>query len=120
VVSDKKETSVIQGRLFTLLDDRGSNEYLYYDDGFLVVGDDGRILFVGPELPDEYAHNQIHRTQHLIFPGFVDAHVHTHSYRLSLPMEPPSLSGWISTRFRRRSNTVIDHMQGNALPDSWK
>lgn len=76
MVSDKKETSVIQGRLFTLLDDRGSNEYLYYDDGFLVVGDDGRILFVGPELPDEYAHNQIHRTQHLIFPGFVDAHVH--------------------------------------------
>ena len=76
MISDKKETSVIQGRLFTLLNDRGSNEYLYYDDGFLVVGNDGRILFVGPELPDEYSHNLVHRTQHLIFPGFVDAHVH--------------------------------------------
>jgi len=76
VVLDKKEPFVIKGRLFTPLDGGGADEYLYYDDGFLVVGDGGRILFVGPELPDEYAHSQVHRTRHLIFPGFVDAHVH--------------------------------------------
>lgn len=76
MVLDKKEPFVIKGRLFTPLDGGGADEYLYYDDGFLVVGDGGRILFVGPELPDEYAHSQVHRTRHLIFPGFVDAHVH--------------------------------------------
>ena len=76
MVLDKKEPFFIKGRLFTPLDGGGADEYLYYDDGFLVVGDGGRILFVGPELPDEYAHSQVHRTRHLIFPGFVDAHVH--------------------------------------------
>ncbi|MGB1849627.1 MAG: guanine deaminase, partial [Litorivicinaceae bacterium] len=37
---------------------------------------DGRVLSVGPKLPEEYAQNQVHRTRHLIVPGFVDAHVH--------------------------------------------
>jgi len=76
VVLDKKEPFVVQGRLFTPLDQRAVDEYLYYDDGFLVVGGDGRVLSVGPKLPKEYAQNQVHRTRHLIVPGFVDAHVH--------------------------------------------
>ena len=41
-----------------------------------MVGGDGRVLSVGPKLPKEYAQNQVHRTRHLIVPGFVDAHVH--------------------------------------------
>ena len=41
-----------------------------------MVSGDGRILSVGPKLPEEYAQNQVHRTRHLIVPGFVDAHVH--------------------------------------------
>lgn len=76
MVLDKKEPFVVQGRLFTPLDQSEVDEHLYYDDGFLVVGVDGRILSVGPKLPEEYAQNQVHRTRHLIAPGFVDAHVH--------------------------------------------
>ena len=76
MVLDKKEPFVVQGRLFTPLDQRGVDEHLYYDDGFLVVSGDGRVLSVGPKLPEEYAQNQVHRTRHLIVPGFVDAHVH--------------------------------------------
>ena len=76
MVLDKKEPFVVQGRLFTPLDQREVDEHLYYDDGFLVVSGDGRILSVGPKLPEEYAQNQVHRTRHLIVPGFVDAHVH--------------------------------------------
>ena len=76
MVLDKKDPFVVRGRLFTPLDQRGVDEHLYYDDGFLVVGGDGRVLSVGPKLPKEYAQNQVHRTRHLIVPGFVDAHVH--------------------------------------------
>ena len=59
MVLDKKEPFVVQGRLFTPLDQRGVDEHLYYDDGFLVVGGDGRVLSVGPKLPEEYAQNQV-------------------------------------------------------------
>jgi guanine deaminase len=76
VVSEQKEPFVIRGKLFTLLGDGEKNEYLYDDDGVMVVGSGGRILSVGSQVPDEYSHYQVVNTQHLIIPGFVDAHVH--------------------------------------------
>ena len=76
VVSEQKEPFAIRGKLFTLLDDDENNKYLYDDDGMMVVGRDGRILSVGSTVPDEYSHYQVVNTQHLIIPGFVDAHVH--------------------------------------------
>ena len=76
MVSEQKEPFVIRGKLFTSLDDFENNEYLYDDNGVMVVGNEGRILFVGSTVPDEYSHYQVVNTQHLIIPGFVDAHVH--------------------------------------------
>jgi guanine deaminase len=70
------EPFVIQGRLFTLLNDSSVNKYDYFDSGSMVVGSQGRILYVGPSVPAEYSHYRVKETQHLIFPGFVDAHVH--------------------------------------------
>ena len=67
---------VIQGRLFTLRNDSRVGTYDYFDSGSLVVSDQGRILYVGPSVPAEYSHYRVKKTQHLIFPGFVDAHVH--------------------------------------------
>lgn len=48
-------------------------------DGALVVGDDGRILFVGERshLPDSYASATAHdHTGGYLLPGFVDTHIH--------------------------------------------
>ena len=67
---------VIQGRLFTLRNDSRVGTYDYFDSGSLVVSDQGRVLYVGPSVPAEYSHYRVKKTQHLIFPGFVDAHVH--------------------------------------------
>ena len=76
MASEQKEPFVIRGKLFTSLDDGENNEYLYDDNGVMVVGNEGRILFVGSTVPGEYSHYKVINTQHLIIPGFVDAHVH--------------------------------------------
>ena len=76
MVSEQNEPFVIRGKLFTLLDDSENNEYLYDDNGVIVVDSEGRILSVGSTVPDEYLHYQVVNTKHLIIPGFVDAHVH--------------------------------------------
>ncbi|MBU25882.1 MAG: guanine deaminase [Gammaproteobacteria bacterium] len=74
--TEPREPFVIQGPLFTLLNDNSVNTYDYFDSGSMVVGDQGRILYVGPSVPADYSHYRIKKTQHLIFPGFIDAHVH--------------------------------------------
>ena len=76
MVSEQKEPFVIRGKLFTFLDNSENNEYLYDDNGVMVVDNEGRILSVGSTVPDEYSHYQVVNTKHLIIPGFVDAHVH--------------------------------------------
>ena len=70
------EPFVIQGRLFTLLNDGSERTHNYFDNGSLVVSDQGKILYIGPSVPAEYSHYQVKKTRHLIFPGFIDAHVH--------------------------------------------
>ena len=78
------------------------DEYLYDDDGVMVVGNEGRILFVGSTVPGEYSQNQVINTQHLIVPGFVDAHVHYPQLPVIASYGASSLNGWTSTRSPRR------------------
>ena len=65
------EPFVIQGRLFTLLNESSADTYDYFDSGSMVVGDQGRILYVGPSVPAEYSHYRVKETEHLIFPDLL-------------------------------------------------
>lgn len=74
-------TSVYRGHVFhiagspTLAD--AAAQLVSLPDGALVVGDDGRIAWLGPfaSLPAAFADAPMTRTDYLL-PGFVDTHIH--------------------------------------------
>ena len=68
--ADSIEPFVISGRIFTPLDAGNSHSYKYLDKGYLVVGKQGRIEFVGSMLPRSYSNYKLRRTACLILAGF--------------------------------------------------
>lgn len=59
--------------------------FVHHEKGAVVIGDDGKISWIGDqgELPKQYA--EVERTDHgdrLILPGFIDAHLHFPQYRM--------------------------------------
>ncbi|MEM7462329.1 MAG: guanine deaminase [Pseudomonadota bacterium] len=78
---------VLTGQTLSFTGDPGlrSDSYVHHEKGAVVIGDDGKILWVGElgSLPQEY--HEVERTDHgdsLILPGFVDAHLHFPQYRM--------------------------------------
>lgn len=76
----------VRGTIFFLTEDPGTTidpvkSYQYYDDGILVLNDDGHILDVGyaTEMHSKYqlaAHTVLNYSGKFIFPGFIDTHTH--------------------------------------------
>ncbi len=78
---------VLTGQTLSFTADPGQrpDPYIHHEKGAVVIGDDGKILWVGElvTLPQEY--HELDRTDHgesLILPGFVDAHLHFPQYRM--------------------------------------
>lgn len=77
-IPKKIKPFVVSGKLFTPLNlsNDAKREHVYFENGYMAVGTEGRIEFVGSVLPTCYSNYEFRQTKHLILPGFVDAHVH--------------------------------------------
>ncbi|MGI9402069.1 MAG: guanine deaminase, partial [Rhizobiaceae bacterium] len=78
---------VLTGQTLSFVADPGVSKsaYVHRENGAVVIGDDGKIVWVGDrsDLPAEYAEaNRIDHGNSLIIPGFVDAHLHFPQYRM--------------------------------------
>ena len=76
-------TRVIRGQTVSF----GSlpRDILHEVKGAVVVGDDGKILWAGPQsqLPEAYRHSPIDdHGDRLVMPGLIDAHIHFPQYRM--------------------------------------
>ncbi|SEN36751.1 guanine deaminase [Nitrosomonas marina] len=89
--TSKSEPSIskpkaVRGSIFYLTDDPGSQSdpfgcYEYYEDGILVLRDDGHILDVGPSAQITVKHRLLANeiadfSGRLVIPGFIDTHIH--------------------------------------------
>lgn len=89
-------TMVLRGQLVTF--DNPVGCYRHEEDGALVIGADGRILWLGAvqDLPPEHATAAV--TDYgdcLILPGFIDPHIHFPQYRL-LAAPGKDLLDWLN------------------------
>ncbi|HVJ40642.1 MAG TPA: guanine deaminase [Dongiaceae bacterium] len=76
-------TVVLRGQVVTFSTEPGA--YRHEPKGALVIGDDGRIAWLGAatELPAQYRDaTAVDHGDHLIMPGFIDTHVHYPQYRI--------------------------------------
>lgn len=70
---------VLKGPLISPIATGGSDWHLWSEDeAALVVSQDGLIAWVGPakDCPADYQTWPTHQTPSLIFPGFIDSHIH--------------------------------------------
>ena len=87
---------VIRGQLVSF--DNPVGQYRHEAQGALVIGPDGRILWLGAvaEMPSAYADAAVRdHGDCLILPGFIDAHVHFPQYRL-LAAPGKDLLDWLN------------------------
>ena len=90
-------TRVIKGQTLSFT---SSNAPVHEEKGAVVVGDDGTILWSGPQPLLPHAFRQAQVDDHgakIIMPGFVDAHIHFPQYRM-LAAPGKDLLDWL-TRF---------------------
>ncbi len=86
---DSKTAKVILGRTLSFLDDPAdvgeAKSHRFEEQGAVVVGPDGRIIWSGDraELPDDSARlpKEDYGTA-IVLPGFIDAHVHFPQHRM--------------------------------------
>jgi guanine deaminase len=76
-------SAVLRGQVLSFAAAPGS--YLHQEKGAVVIGDDGRLAWVGAatDLPEAYrALVAVDYGDRLIMPGFIDTHVHYPQYRI--------------------------------------
>jgi guanine deaminase len=91
-------TLVIRGQIVSFGETAG--DLLHHENGAVVAGDDGRILWSGPfgALPPAFRREPAEdHGDKLVLPGFVDAHIHFPQYRM-LAAPGKDLLDWL-TRF---------------------
>lgn len=87
-------SKVLRGQLVSFSDDKVFHEA----QGAVVIGDDGRILWRGAaaSIPTAYKVFPVEdHGNHLILPGFIDAHIHFPQYRL-MAAPAKDLLDWLS------------------------
>lgn len=90
-------TRVIKGQTLSFMDDGTA---VHEAKGAVVAGDDGTILWSGPQplLPQAFRQAEVHDYGGMIvMPGFIDAHIHFPQYRM-LAAPGKDLLDWL-TRF---------------------
>ena len=90
-------TRVIKGQTLSFTADHTP---VHHEKGAVVVGDDGTILWSGPQPLLPQAFRQAEADDHgsmLVMPGFIDAHIHFPQYRM-LAAPGKDLLDWL-TRF---------------------
>src|SRR5690349_21037015 len=90
-------TLVIKGQTLTF---SSSGSTKHEEKGAVVVGDDGTILWVGPQPLIPQPFRQAASTDYgdmIVMPGFIDAHIHFPQYRM-LAAPGKDLLDWL-TRF---------------------
>ena len=90
-------TRIIKGQTLSFLE---SGEAQHEEKGAVAVGDDGTILWCGPQalLPQGFRHIPADDyADMLVMPGFIDAHIHFPQYRM-LAAPGKDLLDWL-TRF---------------------
>lgn len=90
-------THVIKGQTLSFAADGGA---IHEAKGAIVVGDDGTILWSGPQplLPHAFRQAEVDDyTGMIVMPGFIDAHIHFPQYRI-LAAPGKDLLDWL-TRF---------------------
>jgi guanine deaminase len=90
-------TRVIKGQTLSFADDGTA---VHEAKGAIVAGDDGTILWAGPQplLPHAFRQAEVHDYGGMIvMPGFIDAHIHFPQYRM-LAAPGKDLLDWL-TRF---------------------
>lgn len=88
-------TRVIKGQTLTFT---GEGTALHEEKGAIAVGDDGTILWSGPQplLPQPFRQVETHDYGSMIvMPGFIDAHIHFPQYRM-LAAPGKDLLDWLS------------------------
>ncbi len=91
-------TKIIRGQTITFGATPG--EYRHEEKGAIVIGDDGTILWAGPQPLLPLGFRQAPVDDHgdcLVMPGFIDAHIHFPQYRM-LAAPGKDLLDWL-TRF---------------------
>lgn len=87
-------SKVLRGQLVSF----GEDAVFYEEQGALAIGDDGRILWRGAAsaIPQAYKILPVEdHGDHLILPGFIDAHIHFPQYRL-MAAPAKDLLDWLS------------------------
>jgi len=90
-------THVIKGQTLSFTADGAA---VHENRGAIAVGDDGTILWAGPQplLPQAFRHAEVHdHGDMIVMPGFIDAHIHFPQYRM-LAAPGKDLLDWL-TRF---------------------
>lgn len=90
-------TRVIKGQTLSFAED---GKAVHESRGAVVVGDDGTILWAGPQalLPQGFAQAEVDdHGDRIVMPGFIDAHIHFPQYRM-LAAPGKDLLDWL-TRF---------------------
>ncbi|XP_017104668.2 guanine deaminase [Drosophila bipectinata] len=90
--------------LGTIVHTKSFNEFESIKNGFLVVGDDGKILCLGKDYQAWLSNNKANRPEEVVLsdyqflmPGFVDCHIHAPQYaQVGLGLDMPLLD-WLNT-----------------------
>ncbi|KAH8335657.1 hypothetical protein KR074_008578 [Drosophila pseudoananassae] len=90
--------------LGTIVHTKSFNEFESIKNGFLVVGDDGKILCLGNDYQAWLSNNKVNRPEEVVLtdyqflmPGFVDCHIHAPQYaQVGLGLDMPLLD-WLNT-----------------------
>lgn len=104
MISAKRARSY-RGRVLTTRPEQSASELHFEEDGVIVVGEDGTILFLGPYSTD-VPHPVVDFHPYVITPGFADVHVHYPQTRVVGQATGPLLDWLSNTVFPEESKFV--------------
>jgi guanine deaminase len=120
---DSSSAKVILGRTLNFLDDPAdvgeAKSHRFEEQGAVVVGPDGRIVWAGDraDLPDDFA--RLPREDHgtaILLPGFIDAHVHFPQHRM-LAAPGVDLLDWLKRFTFQEEARYADRTHADAAAD---
>lgn len=109
-------TRVIKGQVLSFSDEGAA---VHEEKGAIVVGDDGTILWSGPQplLPQPFRQAEVDdHGRMIVMPGFIDAHIHFPQYRM-LAAPGKDLLDWLTRFTFPEESRYADHAYAAAAAD---